>query len=310
MSSFDQVAWARRLKVRHLESFLELEEAGTLTAAAIRMHMTQSAMSHWLAELEELVGTPLVIRGRRIKLTPAGIVLKRLAVSVLGDISRTQLELSSVAEGKVARLHVGSVWAGMARLVPQTLTEFQVRYPYISVTVSESPFGNLLQGLEQKQLDVVVGSLDSRAYQDRLDHRELFEDNVSIVIGRGSRLWNTSGPLRLTDLMKENWIMPPKGTLTRMQLDAALHECGASWLLPKVETAAITTMQSMIHRGDYIGACSEAMAKYQTELGGMQILELDTKIRFGPVGVVWRRDNTTDAVRLFIDNLCEKAGGL
>ena len=49
-------SWARRLKVRHLESFLVLEEAGTLTEAAARLHMTQSAMSHWLAELESVSG--------------------------------------------------------------------------------------------------------------------------------------------------------------------------------------------------------------------------------------------------------------
>jgi DNA-binding transcriptional LysR family regulator len=48
------LSWARGIKVRHLESFLVLDEAGTLTEAAVRLHMTQSAMSHWLAELERV----------------------------------------------------------------------------------------------------------------------------------------------------------------------------------------------------------------------------------------------------------------
>ena len=61
---FEGTSWARRVKVRHLESFLVLDEAGTLTAAAARLHMTQSAMSHWLAELESVVDTVLVVRGR------------------------------------------------------------------------------------------------------------------------------------------------------------------------------------------------------------------------------------------------------
>ena len=94
-------SWARRIKVRHLESFLVLDEAGTLTAAAERLHMTQSAMSHWLAELEGVVGTPLVVRGRKVQLTPAGRLLKRLAINVLGDISRTGREMNAVAEGRV-----------------------------------------------------------------------------------------------------------------------------------------------------------------------------------------------------------------
>ncbi|RYF09044.1 MAG: LysR family transcriptional regulator [Comamonadaceae bacterium] len=308
MGTYDQVAWARRLKIRHLESFLVLDEAGTLTEAAVRMHMTQSAMSHWLADLEELVGMPLVTRGRRIQLTAAGVIMKRLAIGVLGDISRTQLELGAVAQGRSARLHIGSVWAGVARGVPQAIAEFQQLHPYISVTVSESPFGGLLAGLENRQLDVVVGSLDSRAHQPRLEHRELFEDNVCLVVGRASRLWEHDGVHRLADLVNENWIMPPKGTLMRSQLDTALLDGGTPWLLPKVETAAITTLQALIHQGDYIGVCSEAMADYQTSLGNMKILRLDRTIRFGPVGVVWSRDNAADAVKLFVDHIERTVG--
>jgi len=307
--SYEQVAWARRLKVKHLESFLVLDEAGTLTEAAARMHMTQSAMSHWLADLEELVGMPLVTRGRRIQLTPAGNIMKRLAIGVLGDISRTQLELGAVAAGRSARLHIGSVWAGVARGMPQALAGFQAQHPYISVTVSESPFGNLLEGLENRQLDVVIGSLDARAHQARLEHRELFEDNVCLVVGRASRLWDAQGPVRLADLVDENWIMPPKGTLMRSQLDAALLDSGAPWLLPKVETAAITTLQALVHQGDYVGVCSGAMAEYQAALGNMRILPLDRTIRFGPVGVVWSRDNPAEAVRLFVEHLVRTVGG-
>ncbi len=193
----------------------------------------------------------------------------------------------------------------MARGVPQALAQFQALHPYISVTVSESPFGNLLEGLENRQLDVVVGSLDSRAYQARLEHRELFEDNVCLVVGRASRFWDTAGPVRLADLLQENWIMPPKGTLMRSQLDTALLDSGASWLLPKVETAAITTLQALVHQGDYVGVCSEAMAEYQAGLGSLRILPLDRTIRFGPVGVVWSRDHPSEAVRLFVDHITQ-----
>lgn len=309
MVSYEQVAWARRLKIRHLESFLVLDDAGTLTEAAARMHMTQSAMSHWLADLEELVGMPLVTRGRRIQLTAAGVVMKRLAVSVLGDISRTQMELGAVAEGRTARLHIGSVWAGVARGVPAALAQFQALHPHVSVTVSESPFGHLLEGLENKQLDVVVGSLDARAHHPRLQHRELFEDNVCLVVGRASRFWSAPGPVRLADLLQESWIMPPKGTLMRSQLDTALLDSGVPWLLPKVETAAITTLQALVHQGDYVGVCSEAMAEYQAALGTLRILPLDRAIRFGPVGVVWSRDNTAEAVQLFVEHITRSVGG-
>ena len=57
------ISWARSLKVHHLEILMMLAESATLTHAAQRMHMTQSAMSHWLKNLEDLIGAPLFIRG-------------------------------------------------------------------------------------------------------------------------------------------------------------------------------------------------------------------------------------------------------
>ena len=79
MSSHDQVAWARRLKVKHLESFMVMDEAGTLTEAAAQMHMTQSAMSHWLADL---AGGPLLGAGEILLLASLPILATILATIV------------------------------------------------------------------------------------------------------------------------------------------------------------------------------------------------------------------------------------
>ena len=70
--NLDHIAWARRLKLRHLEIFLTLASAGSVTAAARLMHMTQPAVSHWLSDIEDLVGTPLFLRNRGLRLTEAG----------------------------------------------------------------------------------------------------------------------------------------------------------------------------------------------------------------------------------------------
>ena len=48
----DSIPWARRLKIRHLEVFVVLHETRSLTDAAARLHMTQPALSHWLADME------------------------------------------------------------------------------------------------------------------------------------------------------------------------------------------------------------------------------------------------------------------
>ena len=72
--NLDHIAWARRLKLRHLEIFLTLASAGSVTAAARLMHMTQPAVSHWLSDIEDPGGHAAVPaqpgtafdRGRRV----------------------------------------------------------------------------------------------------------------------------------------------------------------------------------------------------------------------------------------------------
>ena len=102
------IPWARRLKLRHLEVFLAVHETGSLTAAAARLHMTQPALSHWLSDLEGVLGRPLFIRDRRLTLTREGEVLRMHAVRMLGDVYRTDEELKAVQSGLRGRLHVGS----------------------------------------------------------------------------------------------------------------------------------------------------------------------------------------------------------
>lgn len=300
---FEATSWARRIKVRHLESFLVLDEAGTLTEAATRLHMTQSAMSHWLAELESVVGTPLVLRGRKVQLTPAGHVLKRLAVNVLGDIARTGREMNAVAEGRVPRLNVGSVWAGIAGGLPEAVSAFQLDHPDVAVTIHDGPFDNLLKGLETRAMDAVIGVLDARAHQPGLAHHVLFDDEVAIVVGQGSRHWERAkhaDALGFADVLHDNWVMPPSGTLTRIQMDAFLIGQAASWVVPKAETASLAMMQALLHKGDYVGVCSGAMADYMTSLGLFRKIAVHSPIHFGPITVVWNREHVSATLLDFV----------
>jgi len=292
--------WARRLKNKHLELFLALDDAGTLTQAAARLHMTQSAMSHWLAEMESVVGTSLVVRGRKLQLTPSGHLLKQLAINVLGDIQHTGKALSAVAAGHVPRLNIGSVWAGIAGGLPQAISAFQELHEDVAVSIHDGPFASLLEGLETRSMDAVIGVLDARAHRDGLEHKVLFEDRVAVVIGSGSRYWSQAAAPAFSELLRARWVMPPSGTLTRIQFEAFLLEQGASWLVPRAETASLAMMQALLLKGDYVGVCSESMADEMVRVGLFRKLPMESAIRFGPITVMWNSDHVNTTLKDFI----------
>ncbi|MBK7398250.1 MAG: LysR family transcriptional regulator [Myxococcales bacterium] len=87
------------LEVRHLRLVRAIAEEGGPTRAAARLHLSQSAVSHQLAELEARLGVALFRRvRRRLELTPAGAKLLDTARSLLGELSRVEREIHRAGE--------------------------------------------------------------------------------------------------------------------------------------------------------------------------------------------------------------------
>src|SRR5215470_14411743 len=83
------------LEIRHLRSLIALAETGTVSRAADRVHLTQSALSHQLRALEEHYGAPVVKRhGQSAKLTEAGQRLVALGRSVMGEVQSAERDLA------------------------------------------------------------------------------------------------------------------------------------------------------------------------------------------------------------------------
>lgn len=304
-SAPDAIGWARRLKIRHLEYFLILKDSGTLSEAASRTHMTQSAMSHWLGELESLAGVKLVVRGRQIKLTPAGEALRKLAVRILGDVARTHDELDVIAQGATASLHIGSVTAGIAHLIPNAITEFQGEHGNVQIRMSEGAFNHLLEGLDKRDLDLVVGSIDARAYGPNLRHEVLFEDTIVAIVGPQHPLARRKARLYWADLLPYPWIMPPRGTLMRSRLETVLLERGGAGIRPRVETASIITIESMLRQTECVSVCSGSLGAHLHQVGLVRTLPLS--VAFGPVGAVYRDGEDHPQVREFLEVLRRQA---
>ena len=95
------------LDIRHLRTLAALRDGGSLVEAARRMHLTQSALSHQLKDLEERLNSPLFERkSKPLRFTRAGLELLQLADKVLPLISQTERNLQKLASGHSGRLHM------------------------------------------------------------------------------------------------------------------------------------------------------------------------------------------------------------
>lgn len=303
----DDITWARRLKLRHLEVLLVLCEAKSITAAATELHMTQPAVSHWLADIEDLVGGALFVRGRQLKTTAAGEVLRRHAERMLGDVRRTGEELIAVNEGLAGTLRVGSIISAAPSLIPQTISKLQDEFPDLHMHVLfEGTFEMLLERLRKKQLDLIIGPLDIRAQRSGFQSELLIQDSVAVVISPGHPLARKRKPT-WADAAALPWIMPPQGTIMRQRVESAFLQAGVEVPPARVETASHVLVQMMLQRGVYMSAMAGSVAPIYAGFKLMDIVKLSPKVAFGDIGMLWDEQDVEARLAKLIATLREQA---
>lgn len=94
-------------ELRHLRTLVALREADSLVEAASRLHLTQSALSHQLKDLEQRLETSLFTRKTKpIQFSSAGLRLLRLADNLLPQVRQAERDLKRLSGGQAGRLHL------------------------------------------------------------------------------------------------------------------------------------------------------------------------------------------------------------
>ena len=147
------------IDIRHLETLVAIREGGSLVEASERLHVTQSALSHQLRELEERLGTQLLNRRTRpLRFTTAGLRVLALADDILPRVRSAERELKRLAAGRTGRLHLAIECHSCFQWLMPALDAFREQWPDVvldlSAAFSFAPLPALLRG----DLDLVVTS--------------------------------------------------------------------------------------------------------------------------------------------------------
>jgi len=147
------------IELKHLRTLTTLRDSGSLTATATSLHLTQSALSHQLKDLEARVGGQLFLRKTRpVKFTSEGKILLRLADEILPKLAKAENELASLKEDVNGRLHMAIECHSCFQWLMPALKEYQVTWPSVTLDFS-SGFGfEPLPALMAGELDLVITS--------------------------------------------------------------------------------------------------------------------------------------------------------
>ena len=169
------------LELRHLRLVTAIAEEGGVTRAAGRLHLTQSALSHQLRDVEERLGTPLFLRlKKRMVPTSAGEKLLRSAGPLLTAVKRVEDEVGLVASGREGALRIATECYTCYHWVPPVLAEFARSHPLVDVRIVAEATRRPLEALLAGRLDVAIVS--TPVTDPRVSARPLFRDEMLAVV--------------------------------------------------------------------------------------------------------------------------------
>src|SRR5215475_5884881 len=171
------------LDIRHLRYFLAVAEAGSFSRAADRLGISQPSVSQQMRDLEAGLRVPLFQRrGKRILLTPRGLIFKEHARAVLHQLENFLQELNSGPGELRGALHLGVIPVLNVPLVPELLGSFTADHPAISITVEEIASTEIETELEEGRMDVGLGFLTH--HSPNLRYERLCTDQFALIVGQ------------------------------------------------------------------------------------------------------------------------------
>ncbi|MCZ4293625.1 LysR substrate-binding domain-containing protein [Vibrio sinaloensis] len=147
------------VELKHLRTLTTLRDTGSLTATATTLHLTQSALSHQIKDLEARIGGQLFLRKTRpVKFTSEGEIFLKLADEVLPRVAKAENEIASLKEDVNGRLHMAIECHSCFQWLMPALKEYQLAWPSVTLDFS-SGFGfEPLPALLAGELDLVITS--------------------------------------------------------------------------------------------------------------------------------------------------------
>jgi DNA-binding transcriptional LysR family regulator len=210
------------MNLHHLRIFYTVAQRRSVTAAAADLLLSQPAVSLQLKALEKELGLALFQRGgTRLRLTQAGEVLHRAAVSMLHAKEEAERAISELRDGTRGRLILGAGTTGGMYVLPRIVQAYKRRWPETEILLHVGTTDQILEKLLQNVLDMaLVGGpiKDSRLLVEPICADEL------VLIAAPSHPITSLAKVTLKDLGGLSFIVPETGSRTRQLVEKRLRE--------------------------------------------------------------------------------------
>ena len=253
------------MEIRQLRAFVAIAESGTFTAGALRVHVTQAAISMQIRQLESEIGARVFVRApRHVILTEAGEQLLRRARHILREHDAALDEIAELAGAERGRLRIGSASAMvLTDQLPSILKELRKQHPAAEISVTSGTSEVLVDQILAGEVDIAFVSLpvDVRGIKTE----RLSEDQLVAIASPRHKL-SKQKTISAYTLAGERLILGERGGNTRRLIDQFFAQAGVS-LRVAMELSRQQAIKRMVEEDMGVGIVPLQSVREEVEKG-------------------------------------------
>jgi DNA-binding transcriptional LysR family regulator len=258
-----------RYSLRQLEVFAAVGQYGTVSEAADRLSMSQSAASTSLSELERQFDCRLFDRnGKRLRLNETGRLLLPKARELLDRASEVEAILAGGT--MFGSLRVGATLTIGNYLGTLLVGEFMRRYPGSRVTLDVNNTTRIAERVKDFKLD--LGLIEGECDDPELQMTDWVADELAVFCGPDHPLAKRRR-MNMNHVLEEWWIVREPGSGTRQTLDRAMRLWHKRWKI-RLELEHTEAIMHAVQAGLGIGCVSRLALKESFRRGSLVELKL------------------------------------
>ena len=226
-----------------VETLLAVAEEKSFTGAAKRLSLTQPAVSHHIAQLEQTLGSSLFVRKKgNLELTIQGEIAVKYAKRFRAMAAAMQREISC-AQRDIRQLRVGVTHTSESNFVMEVLTRCGQENPGLNIIIITDTIKNLYTMLTNFEVDIAI--VEGKNSDPDLNSLMLSTDYLACVVSRDNPLAKNA-MVTVEQLRRENLILRGDSSSTRMLFASALESIGESidsfHIMVEVDNVAIKSL--------------------------------------------------------------------
>ncbi|MFM0082402.1 LysR family transcriptional regulator [Paraburkholderia sediminicola] len=261
----------KKLDLTSLRLFVAVCQEQNIARAAEREFIASSAVSRRIAEIEALIGLPVIQRqSRGITVTPVGETVLRYALTIIGNIEQMSAELSRFSSGAKGRVRLVANLSSIVQFLPEDVAAFGRGFPEVSIELEEENSADVLRIVDEHGAD--FGICNPVTGSEAFEQVPYREDRLAVLVPGGHRLAAASR-VTFDELLDESFVgLRSESALTKLLAQQAAS--AGRQIDVKIRVSSLDALCRMVHAGLGIAIVPEQVGLLYVNALDVRLLSL------------------------------------